>query len=86
MAALYILIPIAVALVGFALWLLFWAVDNGQYDDLDSPAHSILFDDEDPRHEAASHDAPLPFTGEGPGEKACEPAGEDTQRDDERHG
>jgi cbb3-type cytochrome oxidase maturation protein len=58
MAALYILIPVAVALVGFALWLLFWAVDDGQYDDLDSPAHSILFDDEDPQHEAASLDAP----------------------------
>ena len=31
----------------------FWAVDSGQYDDLDGPAHSILFDDQDPRHQAA---------------------------------
>jgi nitrogen fixation-related uncharacterized protein len=23
---------------------------GGQYDDLDGPAHSILFDDEDPAH------------------------------------
>ena len=52
MSAIYILIPIAVGLVGFAVWLFFWAVDNGQYDDLDSPAHSILFDDEDPQHKA----------------------------------
>jgi nitrogen fixation-related uncharacterized protein len=33
--------------------LFFWAVDSGQYDDLDGPAHSILFDDEDPKHTAA---------------------------------
>jgi nitrogen fixation-related uncharacterized protein len=30
----------------------FWAVDSGQYDDLDGPAHSILFDDQDPGHQA----------------------------------
>ncbi|GAC1033390.1 cbb3-type cytochrome oxidase assembly protein CcoS [Pseudomonas sp. No.21] len=50
MPALYILIPVAIGLVGFAIWLFFWAVDSGQYDDLDGPAHSILFDDEDPGH------------------------------------
>jgi len=52
MAALYILIPVAVVLVALAIWVFFWAVDAGQYDDLDSPAHSILFDDEDPKHRA----------------------------------
>ena len=57
MSAIYFLIPIAVGLVGFAIWLLFWAVDNGQYDDLDSPAHSILFDDEDPQHKAGIAEA-----------------------------
>ena len=53
MTALYILIPVALLLVAFAVWLFFWAVDSGQYDDLDSPAHRILFDDDDPRHQAA---------------------------------
>ena len=52
MAALYFMIPAAVIIVGLAIWLFFWAVDSGQYDDLDSPAHSILFDDDDPRHQA----------------------------------
>ncbi|MGH8463481.1 MAG: cbb3-type cytochrome oxidase assembly protein, partial [Pseudomonas sp.] len=28
-----------------------------QYDDLDSPAHSILFDDQDPQHTAAMDEA-----------------------------
>jgi len=46
MAALYVLIPVAVVLVALAIWVFFWAVDSGQFDDLDSPAHSILFDDE----------------------------------------
>ena len=46
MPALYVLIPIALIIVSIALWVFFWAVDSGQYDDLDSPPHSILFDDE----------------------------------------
>ena len=33
------------------------AVDSGQYDDLDGPAHSILFDDQDPNHTAAVDEA-----------------------------
>lgn len=53
MPALYYLIPVAIVLVALAVWLFFWAVNNGQYDDLDSPGHSILFDDEDPGHQAA---------------------------------
>lgn len=52
MAALYVMIPAAMILVALAIWMFFWAVDNDQYDDLDSPAHSILFDDEDPMHTA----------------------------------
>ena len=60
MPALYVMIPIAVLIVGLAVWLFFWAVDSGQYDDLDSPAHSILFDDEDPSHQAAVKHATAP--------------------------
>jgi len=53
MPALYIMIPAALLLVGVAVYIFFWAVDSGQYDDLDSPAHSILFDDQAPAHQAA---------------------------------
>lgn len=56
MPALYVMIPAALLLVGVAVYIFFWAVDSGQYDDLDSPAHSILFDDQDPRHQAAVKD------------------------------
>ncbi|MBC3955432.1 cbb3-type cytochrome oxidase assembly protein CcoS [Pseudomonas triticifolii] len=54
MPALYIMIPAALLLVGVAIYVFFWAVDDGQYDDLDGPAHSILFDDQDPDHQAAA--------------------------------
>ncbi len=57
MAALYILIPVAVVLVALAIWVFFWAVDSGQYDVLDGPAHSILFDEEDPKHRAGIEEA-----------------------------
>ena len=52
MTILYILVPVAIVLVIIAICVFNWAVNNGQYDDLDGPAHSILFDDEDPKHQA----------------------------------
>ena len=57
MPALYIMIPAALLIVGIAIFIFFWAVDSVQYDDLDSPAHSILFDDQDPQHTAAVEEA-----------------------------
>ncbi|SDX01525.1 cytochrome oxidase maturation protein, cbb3-type [Pseudomonas syringae] len=45
MPALYIMIPAALLLVGVAIYVFFWAVDSGQYDDMEGPAHSVLFDD-----------------------------------------
>ena len=57
MPALYIMIPAALLIVAIAIFIFFWAVDSGQYDDLDSPAHSILFDDQDPQHTAAVEEA-----------------------------
>ena len=62
MTVLYILIPVAVVLVVIAIWVFNWAVNSGQYDDLDSPAHSILFDEEDPAHLAAQK---KPSAGDG---------------------
>ncbi|MCD8513477.1 MAG: cbb3-type cytochrome oxidase assembly protein CcoS [Nitrincola sp.] len=47
MEILIILIPIALILTGFAFWAFFWSVNSGQFDDLDSPAHSILYDDDE---------------------------------------
>lgn len=57
MPALYVMIPAALLIVAIAVYIFFWAVDSGQYDDLDGPAHSILFDDQDPNHQAAVDEA-----------------------------
>ncbi|MDY6890368.1 MAG: cbb3-type cytochrome oxidase assembly protein CcoS [Pseudomonadota bacterium] len=42
-----LLIPIAIILAGVAIWAFFWSVNSGQFDDLDSPAHRILYDDDE---------------------------------------
>jgi cbb3-type cytochrome oxidase maturation protein len=57
MPALYIMIPVALLIVAVAIYVFFWAVDSGQYEDMDSPAHSILFDDQDPGHKAGVDEA-----------------------------
>ena len=44
MHILLVLIPLSLALVGFAAWAFFWAVDHGQFDDLESPAWDALQD------------------------------------------
>ncbi len=46
MIILYLLIPLSLVLVGFALWAFFWAVRQGQFEDLTSPATAILLDDD----------------------------------------
>jgi cbb3-type cytochrome oxidase maturation protein len=46
MNILYLLIPLSIVLIGFAVWAFFWAVGSGQFDDLESPAWRILMDDD----------------------------------------
>ena len=42
----YLLVLIALAALGGAIWALFWAIDSGQYDDLESQGQVPLEDDE----------------------------------------
>jgi cbb3-type cytochrome oxidase maturation protein len=52
--SLYLLIPIALVFVAVGIKLLLWAIDNGQYDDLDKEAWRILAnDDTAPRRDDA---------------------------------
>ena len=46
MEVLFVLIPVSLILVTLAIAIFGWAVKNGQYDDLEGPAHSILYDDD----------------------------------------
>ena len=46
MEILYLLVPLSVAavlLIGALFW---WALQGGQFDDLEGPAHRILVDDD----------------------------------------
>jgi cbb3-type cytochrome oxidase maturation protein len=46
MEIIYLLIPISLILLGLIVWVLLWAVRDGQYDDLEGPAHRILMDED----------------------------------------
>lgn len=48
MESLYFLVPIALIFVAIAIRILLWAINSGQYDNLDTEAHRILFDEEQP--------------------------------------
>lgn len=47
MNIIFVSIPISLLLLGIGVAVFFWAVRSGQFDDLDTPAYSILMDDED---------------------------------------
>lgn len=46
MNILYLLVPLALTLAGLGVWGFWWAVRNGQFDDVDTPALRILLDEE----------------------------------------
>lgn len=54
MESLYLLIPLSIAVVFFALWIFFKAMDNGQFDDLEGPAMRILQDDDSVREDSGA--------------------------------
>ena len=60
MESLYLLIPIALIFCVIAIRLLLWAINSGQYDDLDKEAWKILAEEEPPAdresHEDDSHE------------------------------
>ena len=58
MESLYFLIPIALVFCALAIWLLLWAIDSGQYDDLDKEAWKILADDEESELPVADDESP----------------------------
>ena len=47
MAIIILLIPLALLFLGLALWALFWAINRGQFEDLDGAARRILIDDDE---------------------------------------
>ena len=47
MSILFVLIPLSLALMGIAVWALFWAIDSGQLDNLDEIARQVPNGDDD---------------------------------------
>ena len=48
MESLYILIPLSLVIVAIAAWVFLRMSASGQFDDMESPAYSILLDDDTP--------------------------------------
>ena len=44
----YLLVVLGLAAFGGAVWALFWAVDSGQYDDIEAEGAKILEDESPP--------------------------------------
>ena len=47
MESLYLLIPVALMFCALVIKLLLWAIDSGQYDDLDRESWRIISDEDD---------------------------------------
>lgn len=47
MESLYLLIPLSLVVLAVAVAVFFWAVNSGQYDDVDREGDRILFDEDD---------------------------------------
>jgi len=56
----FVLLPLALLIAAIALGLFLWAARSGQFDDLDTPAVRILFDDEEPRPAISNGTPPKP--------------------------
>ncbi|QQD21665.1 cbb3-type cytochrome oxidase assembly protein CcoS [Venatoribacter cucullus] len=64
MDLLWAMVPLSFVLLSIAIWVFFWAVRHGQFDDMDSPAHRILFDDDE--HAPQKPDAAADTANEPP--------------------
>jgi len=80
MSVIYVMIPMALVLVAFAVWALVWAIRSGQFDELESHGWTPVLDDDE---------RPAP-DGERTGESSdanqdSSASGSDRERIAERH-
>lgn len=76
-----ILVPLVLIVVALGIVLFSWAVKNGQYDDLEGPAHRILYDDDkDMIPEEARTDTPPPSAQEAGSEASEAPSEKDAPK------
>jgi cbb3-type cytochrome oxidase maturation protein len=58
MDILYLLIPLSLVLVFLIGWVFWWSLQHDQFEDLDTPAHAILMDDDRPSGDAVRGASP----------------------------
>ncbi len=49
MDIIYLLIPVSLVLIGLIVWAFLWAIQSGQFEDLEGPAHKILMEEDEPK-------------------------------------
>lgn len=49
MQVVFFLIPLGLMVLFLAVWAFCWAVNSGQFNDMELPAHQIIFDDKEQR-------------------------------------
>ncbi|MGE5198370.1 MAG: cbb3-type cytochrome oxidase assembly protein CcoS [Rhodospirillaceae bacterium] len=81
METIFVLLPLALLIAAIAVGLFIWAARTGQFDDLDTPAVRILFDDEEPRRPATCDpSAPVRLSLVQNGEASTNEAKAETRR------
>ncbi len=65
MTVLFVLVPLALLLAGLGVGAFRWAVRDGQFDDVETPALRILLDDP-PLREPAADDGAAPSRTSNP--------------------
>ena len=74
MESLYLLIPVALVFCAVAVRLLLWAIDSGQYEDLDKEGWRVLNDDDTfADTDDAAEQAPAPEQAPGTRRRDSEP-------------
>ncbi|MHB1861551.1 MAG: cbb3-type cytochrome oxidase assembly protein CcoS [Gemmatimonadaceae bacterium] len=66
MSVIYIVVPLALLVVGAAVGAFVWATNRGQFDDLDTPAVRMLHDDEEHKPASDAHQWAGPTRGPRP--------------------
>ena len=51
MSVVFVMAPVALLLAGIAVAAFIWATRDGQFDDVETPAHRMLFEDPDEQEE-----------------------------------
>ena len=49
MQVVFFLVPLGLMVLVIAIWAFCWAVNAGQFNDMDNPAHQVVFDDMEER-------------------------------------